>query len=213
MNSFDQECIEARPWFEQWREREEFIARFDTLYARRQTKRQFGNNATKWINEAWILTKIARVLKPSHLCWSQADPPDALMRIGDTETPVEITYVDHPTRQIAKEYQNPREPSVGMKFCPDEDFDEPHLIRILRKRLLDKSGKRYPKETFLFVNMNAGINFEDDDDSVNKKIRCITNSQNNVFRAIFILWGSQVYGPSDLIANGCGRFAESEIES
>ena len=201
---FDQECTDARPWFEQWREREEFIKRFDELYSRRDKTRQFGNNKTKWINEAWILAQVARILKPSHLRWAEVESgPDAYVRIEEVDTPVEITAVYREGRRIAFEYQSTApEGATRIEAVPKEEFDDEYLSRILHNRISEKTTKGHSQASFLLVYFDVGFNSEDDD-GINQEIRRITNSRCEAFRGILVLWGSYVYGPRNLINNGC----------
>lgn len=205
-NLHDLEFTIVRRWFECWRTLDDFRLKFDTVYDCLTPDRQFGNNETKWINEAWILTRVAHIIRPSELRISEKDPPDAHIRLLGKEFPIEVTVADKSGRRISLEYQNRSSPHAHY------DLDEKEPIVALRKAICSKSLKKYPKNTFLFVYLNCGFSFGQNNQT-NDEIRKVIVTASEKFKAICVLWGDRVYGPEWMIDGGCKLLAYEDLEA
>lgn len=186
--------IEARQFFTDWRSPKEFCQSLDSILESLDPSFQFGNNATKWINEAWILAQIAHAIEVTRLRLSNIDPPDAFVEVKDSVLPLELTCADWEGRKIALEYSRA---GVQHNFKFD-DTNEDLIIKNLEREIRKKESKKYSCDLSLVVYLNCGFHYGTNS-SVDHYIRELVKEKCEYFRSRFVMWGDRLYGPAEFI--------------
>ena len=184
----------ARSWFEELRQVDEFDQRQTELAGMIGANLLFNRGEAKWLLEAWILKKFARFVDASQIRLNRPDPPDGYAIFESSTVPMEMTEVLEPGRKRGLEY---RKSKPELEFDPGEDWlrRAESIPEALRQRISAKLSGRYSAETELVVYLNIG-EYGIRQRQVENLIVSLLKNSLGPFVAIHIMWKEKLFSSS-----------------
>lgn len=193
----DGRLTQARSWFAEWRCADEFIRQVDVLAKPIPSVQYWTQGSAKWLREAWSLARYSEITRVTHIRLAKSDPPDAYVRFGQEEIPIEVTFGLDPGRRIGDEY---KEADRLLQKRLDEGrtlhMQKLRILdmqKVLEARITDKANKFYPQGTILLVDLEMS-DLAACHSNTEMIIREIVARPYPSFRAVQVLWRNQVYG-------------------
>lgn len=191
--------VEAQRWFECWRATSEFSNRYWTIRRLASPRIEFTRREAKWLLEAYLLLKFAKLKHLKRIRLNRNDPPDAYYADHHRVVPIEITEVLEPGRRRGNEYPDD-EPRV--EDDPVEDWFKRagSIPGALSDGLNKKKRKKYAAETELLIYLNIsewGI----EQTAIEHQIRYTLSLSTEPFSKIHILWKGKLFSSDGAISN------------
>jgi hypothetical protein len=196
-----------RIWFETNRSPAEFRKRAMSVDRRLGSEFLFNRNEAHWVTDvlplslfAIVVPRIVGVRLSRH-----GEPADGFVVAEETEIPIQISEVLQPGRERGKEYRQGA-PAISHGNASDWQVwdDQIHSAVRLRLEAKRKKSHRYPNTTLLLLYMNIGSGFSSYDRR--SLLDSILNWHAGNITRIAVIWGTDIYGPANLVANGHIRF-------
>jgi hypothetical protein len=132
----------ARASLARWQSPDMFKAAVDALCARCESKDWFNRPQLKFLHDAFVLARFARLQHLDHVCLAEpsAQWPDGFVRVAGKTHNIEVTST-HGGRKLGEEYRQVR----GPKMDPVEDWVArgDSIPRYLDETISAKTKKRY----------------------------------------------------------------------
>ncbi len=192
-----------RQWFEEWQSLDAFTTRFDAINVRIPHSHIFGNNRTKWLTEAWTLSRTCDAVRPTRLrLRPENDPQDADIELEGKEYLVQLTTVLAKNRKLGAEYQQGENTGGTLHYSGSKNakiLAEPNdaeLIRLLRTTIDKKSRSVDCECAILFLYLNIPI--LGDRPGLTRALESIDEHRGPI-AGICVLWGRSVFGSRRLL--------------
>jgi hypothetical protein len=185
------ELENARAWFESWREPTVFSDRLSKIRPLLKRGEFLYVKEGKWYREAWALSAYSKFICPNAIRLNHDDPPDAFVKRGEIDTPIEITEVLEPGRKPSLFY---KAKTPELILDPGEDWIKraEAIPDALRSRLADKAKRAYTKGTELLVYLNIdelGVRQEE----IESQLLSILPSSTGSFAMTHVIWKYKLF--------------------
>jgi hypothetical protein len=205
--------LAQRLWFEEWRSPNEFRARIVTVDRAVRSEFLFRLPRANWVQEALTLSLFAIAVDSPGVRLNRNDPPDAFMRLNGAELPIEIAEVLDPDRKRGDEY-HPSAPTLVHREASDTKQEaargEGQLAAILAKKA--EKSVRYPPGTLLLLYINLGLGYRPPSAKLRRAVEGTRDFRSDNIRAVCIIWGTELFGPPEIVPNGLQTFDWRELD-
>jgi hypothetical protein len=181
----------ARASLARWQSPDMFKAAVDALCARCESKDWFNRPQLKFLHDAFVLARFARLQHLDHVCLAEpsAQWPDGFVRVAGKTHNIEVTST-HGGRKLGEEYRQVR----GPKMDPVEDWVArgDSIPRYLDETISAKTKKRYGAPCWLVVYLNInewGVRQKETEAA----IADVKTHYASSFEAISVLWKGRLY--------------------